>query len=135
MGFFDVIKSVSSQIQDAFTSIGGKPSENSKNYPSEWEKVTNQPNYTDGTWKTSKGYSFSVVKVQGNKILATNKDWGWRPFDLQINPQELSQDEIFAIQVTPTLRGVLVEHQGSTLKDITISGTTGLSPMRREGIS
>ena len=46
---------------------------------------------------------------------------GFKAFRLQINPQELTQDEIFAIQVTPTFRGVLVEHQGVTLKDINIT--------------
>lgn len=91
------------------------------------------------SWKRSKGYAFRVVRVKEGVALPAF-DWvdgqmGRAPgeFRLQINPQELSQDEIFAINVTPTFSGVIVEHQGVTLKDIMISGTTGLSPMRRGG--
>ncbi|RLA24865.1 MAG: hypothetical protein DRQ62_04170 [Gammaproteobacteria bacterium] len=47
---------------------------------------------------------------------------------LQINPQELTQDETFSIQIRPTQKGVLVEHQGSVLKDLVIAGTTGFAP-------
>jgi len=50
---------------------------------------------------------------------------------LQINPQEISQDENFAVTVTPTQRGVIVEHQGSVLKDIVIGGTTGKHPKQK----
>lgn len=115
--------------------------------------VTNIPPFNDGAWKSSGGYSFKVVRVlkplkglpgaaQGIAQLAatiigvsgevTIPAEGWSEFVLQINPQELTQDEIFAIEVTPTFRGVMVEHQGITLKDISISGTTGQSPGRRE---
>ena len=116
----------------------------SKNYPNKIgsltaEQITNVPAYDDKSWKRSLGYEFSVVEVdkKSNKIKDT-KLFGfslnpWSPFRLQINPQELNQDEIFAIQVTPTFRGVIVEHQGVTIKDIKISGTTGISPNRREG--
>lgn len=129
MGYSDLIKSISDQFKGAFQSF--KTDKPVQRYPSSLNTVTNQPVYDDGTWKSSKGYSFRVVVVDGNTVKDTAA--GWQEFNLQINPQELAQDEIFAIQVTPTLRGILVEHQGSTLKDITISGTTGLSPMRREG--
>jgi hypothetical protein len=102
------------------------------------EKVNGQPinKYTNiaGTeteWKESLGYSFQVVKVIGG-FLDVEGSREWKEFRLQINPQELTQDEIFAIEVTPTLRGVMVEHHGVTLKDITISGTTGISPNRKE---
>jgi hypothetical protein len=96
------------------------------------ENITNVPDYTNGGWKSSQGYQFSVVSV--DKATGSNSvGGGWTPFLLQINPQEITQDEIFAIQVTPTFRGVIVEHQGVTIKDITISGTTGLSPKRAEG--
>lgn len=103
-------------------------------YPSAGaDLITNSPEYTSGAWKDSKGYEFSVVKFDKNSSTILGDADGWSPFRLQINPQELSIDELFAIQVTPTFRGVLVEHQGVTIKDITISGTTGLSPNRREG--
>ena len=131
MGFADLIKSISSQFQNAFASFG-QPSPVRK-FPvnEDTKRVINDPSYDDGTWRSSKGYSFRVVQVKEGNVVENIE--AWKEFELQINPQELSQDEIFAIQVTPTLRGVLVEHQGSTLKDITISGTTGISPLRKEG--
>lgn len=103
------------------------------------ELITNNPNYNNGDWAASRGYEFHVVTVnkENNSIIQgailNNAPSEWSPFPLQINPQELTQDEIFAIQVTPTFRGVVVEHQGVTIKDISISGTTGLSPKRAEG--
>jgi len=83
----------------------------------------------DQAWRKSLGYGFKVVRVNKNGKIKDAE--GWTDFILQINPQELTQDEVFAIEVTPTFSGVLVEHQGITIKDITISGTTGLSPKRR----
>ena len=91
-------------------------------------RYTNEPG-TGSEWKDSMGYSFEVRDVVNG---FSSPSAGWSEFRLQINPQELTQDEIFAIEVTPTLRGVLVEHHGSTIKDITISGTTGISPNRKE---
>lgn len=96
------------------------------------ERVTNvKVDQTDQSWRKSLGYGFKVVRVTDTDQMIPAS--GWQDFILQINPQELTQDEIFAIEVTPTFSGVLVEHQGVTLKDIMISGTTGLSPMRRAG--
>jgi hypothetical protein len=110
-----------------------------KKYPAfigstSYTQITNNPNYKNADWRSSRGYEFSVELVwkEDNAIDPAKPD-GWSPFSLQINPQELTQDEIFAIQVTPTFRGVIVEHQGVTIKDITISGTTGISPNRSEG--
>lgn len=95
------------------------------------KQITNAPNYTDKSWQQSRGYAFLVVRaLPGGGIETSTEDW--QEFRLQINPQELTQDEIFAIEVTPTLRGVVVEHHGTVLKDISISGTTGISPLRQE---
>lgn len=113
--------------------------ENAKNYPNRIgttpkELITNQPNYRNGDWRASRGYQFSVETFdKASNTIIKDESMDWSPFLLQINPQEISQDEIFAIQVTPTFRGVVVEHQGVTIKDINISGTTGLSPNRAEG--
>ena len=102
-------------------------------YPSNIaELVTNINAEESGrAWQSSLGYSFKVVRVdpEGKWDDAS----GWQEFVFQINPQDITQDEIFAIQVTPTFAGVMVEHQGITLKDVLISGTTGISPGRREG--
>ena len=137
MGFFGDIQEQLSNLTSLTNAFGG--GESSLAYPDKLEgapkisveNVTNVPNYTDKSWQQSRGYSFQVVKVMpGGATKAADK---WTEFRLQINPQELSQDEIFAIEVTPTLRGVVVEHHGTVLKDIMISGTTGISPGRKEG--
>ena len=116
--------------------IGGAKRDKYPNFTSQGqpkEKFTNKTG-TGTEWRESLGYSFHVVKVSAGRIFGTTTGaaQGWKEFRLQINPQELTQDEIFAVEVTPTLRGILVEHHGSTLKDITISGTTGISPNRKE---
>lgn len=49
---------------------------------------------------------------------------------LQINPSDLQQDENFAINITPTQDGIVSEHNGIVFKDLTISGTTGIHPLR-----
>lgn len=72
----------------------------------------------------SLGYGFRVVNEDGLRFR------GWDSFILQINPQTLQQDEEFSIQFFPTPKGITVEHQGSIMKDIVISGTTGIHPKR-----
>lgn len=47
-------------------------------------------------------------------------------FRLPVNPQELSIDTPFAIGVTVTSQGILEEHNGFPLKQISIQGTTGV---------
>jgi hypothetical protein len=138
-GVGDLIKSVTSQIQGALQSLGfgEQPTQPYPNQIGGGKKpiqtITNMPQWNDGSWRESKGYEFAVVRIsEKGKVLEKN-DTGFKTFRLQINPQELTQDEVFAIAVTPTFRGVLVEHQGVTLKEITISGTTGLSPKRVDG--
>lgn len=49
---------------------------------------------------------------------------------LPITPQQISIADQFAIVNTPTLRGVLEEHNGVKYKTITMSGTTGVYPAR-----
>jgi hypothetical protein len=130
----DIVSQFQSLV--SLENVFGGNTNGSKSYPEKVgdvsrKAITNDPSYTDKSWKESRGYAFLVVrnKPDGGSKTAEN----WKEFRLQINPQELTQDEIFAIEVTPTLRGVVVEHHGTVLKDINISGTTGISPMRREG--
>lgn len=131
MGLASTVKNLEGALDNTLSAFGfGEPnfSYNNDIAPS----VSNVINESDKSWRKSLGYGFQVVRVKengGDPVAAEN----WKEFILQINPQDLSQDEIFAIQVTPTYSGVLVEHQGTTLKDIQINGTTGLSPNRREG--
>jgi len=135
MGIGQLINTVSEDLVGAINSLLG--SNPPKTYPNEpggqkLSKITNDlGNYDKGEWNSSKGYAFKVVRVNADGSTKDEKDW--REFKLQINPQELSQDEVFAIQVTPTFRGVVVEHQGVTIKDIVIQGVTGVSPLRKEG--
>lgn len=131
MGIGSLIKSVKDSFEGAFNSLFAKTGgARSPLDPS----ITNVPEFADGSWKTSKGYAFQVGRVfPGSSDLHEIDGEGFQEFRLQINPQELQQEEIFAIQVTPTFRGVIVEHQGVTLKDITMSGVTGISPLRAEG--
>lgn len=135
MGFDDIVGKIKSNV-----AAGLFPSEPAGNgatdrWPIEFRPFTNNPNYNDGSWKGGilegqHSYAFRVVSIDDVDAIGVDD---WVEFELQINPQEITQDEVFAIQVTPTLRGVLVEHQGVLIKDIVISGTTGLSPKRRTG--
>jgi len=139
----DSLKGVAGNLVDGLLDILGLGNEDKHiKYPTSYKGLdrsvfTNAPDYFKGTWKDSKGYAFDVVRVNPKTQRATpartGEDKGWKEFRLQINPQELTQDEIFAIEVTPTFRGVVVEHHGTILKDIVISGTTGISPNRGEG--
>jgi len=100
------------------------------NYP----KVEDQNDiYKDGTpnknFNKSLGYAFGVFE---NGKYGTPSA-GWKTFYLQINPQQLQQDEEFSIQFFPTPKGITVEHQGSIMKDIVISGVTGIQPRRGVG--
>jgi hypothetical protein len=136
----ELVNDISGAIESGLNILGLASS--SKTYPATLgssgvsvNAVTNHiTDYKTKDWKESRGYAFQVYRVArdgGSEKASPIGDW--KEFRLQINPQELQQDEIFAIEVTPTLRGVMVEHHGTILKDIVLSGTTGISPMRREG--
>ena len=45
-----------------------------------------------------------------------------------VNPESISISTPFAVQVTPTLGGVVEEHSGAVFYNITVSGTTGIIP-------
>lgn len=49
---------------------------------------------------------------------------------LPITPQQLSIQDQFAIQTTPTLRGILEEHSGVRFKIVNARGTMGVWPQR-----
>jgi len=130
--FSDLQNQVTNAVNAVEGLLGSAEADASVRYPVAGptrQEITNIPNYIDGSWKKSLGYGFEVVRVSSGGSPKAAKD-GWQEFRLQINPQELTQDEIFAIEVTPTLRGIVVEHHGTILKDIVMSGTTGVSPLR-----
>lgn len=128
---------IGSQVQAASGNLGvalgiGGPSANEWN--PEFDYVTNGTlQFNKNEWQSSPGYGFRVVNVDASGAIKVVPPTGWAPFVLQIPPQNLDQEEIFAVEVTATFRGVVVEHQGSTLKDIRISGNTGISPFRTTG--
>lgn len=51
-------------------------------------------------------------------------------FNFPITPQQLSIQDVYAISNTPTLRGIVEEHNGIKYKNITVSGTFGVFPKR-----
>lgn len=52
------------------------------------------------------------------------------PFTLPIPPESLTIDTPFAISTVVTLGGIVEEHNGAPLRTISISGTTGILPLR-----
>ena len=129
MGFSAIIKQVMGAGQNLWNLVGSSDTPYDSNIA--LDASNTEVVESDRAWQSSLGYGFKVVRVDRDG--GVNDADNWEEFTLQINPQDITQDEIFAIQVTPTFSGVMVEHQGVTLKDITISGTTGISPGRRAG--
>jgi hypothetical protein len=125
------VADLANNIVDGIMATLGMAQERTEKWDTNFSKFTNSPDFQNETWKKSLGFAFQVYRVETNGNI--KGDPNWEEFRLQINPQELTQDEIFAIEVTPTFRGVVVEHHGTVLKDIVIAGTTGVSPLRREG--
>lgn len=75
------------------------------------------------TWKLNYPYVLLVLEVsQDGSTVKYNQKASYR---LPINPQELTIQTPFAIKTTVTSRGILEEHNGIPLKNISISGTTG----------
>jgi hypothetical protein len=76
-------------------------------------------------------YQILVVKAQagqdGKISYSQEKNW---VFTLPIPPEALSISMPFAISVAATQGGVVEEHNGAPFRDISISGTTGILPLR-----
>ena len=53
-------------------------------------------------------------------------------FTLPISPQQLNITTPFAIAITPTLNGIVEEHNSTRFRDIEIAGTMGVFPSRGE---
>ena len=52
------------------------------------------------------------------------------PFYLPIPPEQMTLSTPWAIVTTPTLGGIIEEHNGSPIRMLQISGTTGVLPLR-----
>jgi len=49
---------------------------------------------------------------------------------LPITPQQLTIQDVFTVNTSATMRGILEEHNGVKFKNITVAGTTGIWPKR-----
>lgn len=78
--------------------------------------------------KLSFPYTFSVVN-----LVDANNLQGFGSFSLPIAPQGIRQSEPTSIVVTPTQGGTTTNHSGMRYKNLTIKGTTGISPFRGAG--
>jgi hypothetical protein len=66
-------------------------------------------------------------------VIAAFKDgvyWQLWEYILPIPPQELSIDTAIATNVQATLNGIIEFHNGAPFRDITLSGTTGFTPIK-----
>lgn len=81
-------------------------------------------------WNKLFSYYFTVViaNEDGSTSLEGGKHPDFDEFILPINPSNLSISLPFAVNVTPTTRGVFEEHNGLVFRNISISGTTGVTP-------
>jgi len=79
-------------------------------------------------WSQKFPYRLLVLesKPDSNEPKSDNKYSLVSGFRLPVNPQEISVDTPFAIGVTVTSQGILEEHNGFPLKQISIQGTTGV---------
>jgi hypothetical protein len=82
-------------------------------------------------------YYFAVYnadpKNSGQVNLSGTRNKDFEQFVLPINPSNLTISLPFAINVTPTTRGVFEEHNGIVFRNIAISGTTGVTPRDKRG--
>jgi len=79
-------------------------------------------------WELNYPYRFLVTRVNGegkHSLVAS--------YRLPINPQQLKVTTPFAIKTTVTSKGILEEHNGAPIRQISISGTTGINIERKSG--
>lgn len=84
-----------------------------------------------GNWNRWFFYRLVIAKVNDNGTYETVKVQNVPMiYNLPINPQNLTVVSPFASQTTILSDGILVESNGSPLKQISIQGTTGIMPYR-----
>lgn len=72
-----------------------------------------------------------AVQLFPYKLLQVKGDQNVASFTLPISPQQLNISTPFAVVVTPTLNGIVEEHNSVRFKDIEIAGTMGVFPADR----
>lgn len=153
MGFSELINNIASTVNDTLagsTNIGPK-------YPSLQESLglpDIDPAFKERWFNyRSQAYAFGVVgendllslETSGQQAIGaitavfgggsgptteTNGSSKFDDFVLPINPQEITQEEPFAVSITPTQGGTVVRHGGNRYKNLSISGTTGVHPFK-----
>ena len=90
-------------------------------------------------WYKTISYGFRIIDIPKNILeagpiqlkqaesLALGNPTGLA-FYFPVNPESINISTPFAVQVTPTLGGVVEEHSGAVFYNITLSGTTGIMP-------
>lgn len=83
-------------------------------------------------------YVLSSIGLYPYKLLMIRRDANANifkiesTFTLPITPQQLDISTPFAINLTPTLTGIVEEHNSTRFREITMSGTMGVLPNRGE---
>jgi hypothetical protein len=124
-------KNITSSGSDVKTKITA----NDAAYP---QDISSRKVYTikADNWDKIYPYYFAVVLadaktgecIVSDNAVNLNKEFSNTLFELPINPTNLTISTPFAINVTPTTRGILEEHNGTIFRNIMISGTTGVTP-------
>jgi hypothetical protein len=84
---------------------------------------TNAADEVSDNWNKSFPYQLVWVRRSGNSRIE-------RTFTLPVPPESLTISTPFAIDMSLTQGGVLEQHNGAPVRDIVISGTTGVFPTR-----
>jgi len=123
------LQALATQIKGAIDFFTDK--DNSNPYPRDPDILRNINlinEFEETHWRKSFKYSFLVTDKKTKKNHPK-----FKVYDLQLNPEDIQQDEIFANNITPTQNGVVTEHNSIVLRDLSISGTTGVHPFRGAG--
>ena len=121
-----LINNVQGSLSNFFGDEAKKTSESSFYPPLPTVQTTINP----ANWATLPfPYSFAVY----NGVTKSFDGTPFGEFQLPLAPQRLNQSEKFAINITQTQGGTVVEHSGAKYKTLSISGTTGLAPFRGAG--
>jgi hypothetical protein len=96
-----------------------------------WIKVESKSLYAFGVESVSAGNTLSIDRFVNQIVGSVFSNNEFTDFDLPITPQEISQTEEFAVSIRPTQGGTVVNHSGNKYKKLTISGTTGVHPFKR----
>jgi hypothetical protein len=87
-------------------------------------------NIDEQLWNAYRPYQLLLVKVEGSGDELSYKPLLPYRFTLPISPQELQIDMPIMTNVQATLGGISETHGGAPFKNIVLTGTTGVLPLR-----